>query len=242
MADKTLERAYFRRFQAAVPRVAGLVPSEPEPPDFLVETPEGRVGIELTAFYVPPAPGQRPSQEMDALRDRVVQRAERLHAAAGGPALYVSVFFGRDRALRKSDVVPMASALAESLLRRKMPASIHEPGVELGFGDLPEGIAHVHVSGSVNGIDKLWQASGGGWVVQISPDMVQAEIGRKSRSLELGRRQSDELWLVIVHDLAAGGDPFELAPDAAAARYVGDFDKLYWFDPHGPLALELPKA
>lgn len=157
MADKERQRSYFRQFQVAVPLIAGLVPSEPEPPDFLVVTPEGRVGIEFTAFYLPRAPGKRASQELDALRDRVVRMAESLHAKAGGPALYVSVFFEEDHAPRKSDVTPLAHELTGALLRRGMPRCASEPSTELGFRELPAGIAHVHVSGSVDGADKLWQ-------------------------------------------------------------------------------------
>jgi hypothetical protein len=117
----------------------------------------------------------RPSQELDALRARVVDVAQQMHADAGGPALYVSVFFRDDQSIRKADVRVRARELADALLRRAMPRSIHEPSVELGFGELPSGVVHVHAHGSVNGVDKLWQADAGGWVAPVSPAQVQAE-------------------------------------------------------------------
>jgi hypothetical protein len=101
----------------------------------------------------------------------------------------------------------------------------------------------VIVYGSVDGVDKLWEADDAdGWITPVTPQMVQAELDRKSGSLERGRAKCDEIWLVIVRDLAAGGAPYELSREAASAHYKGAFDRLYLLDPHGPSVHHLSKS
>jgi len=93
-------------------------PLEAEPPDFILQGDDGTLGIELTAFHLPTLDGQRPYQERQSLKDRIVQLAERIHHDAGGPALYVMVHFNDHMELDKKDIQPLANAIAASVLNR----------------------------------------------------------------------------------------------------------------------------
>ena len=91
-----------------------------------------------------------------------------------------------------------------------MPSSSREPSVQLPRHLLPPEIASVHVTGSVDGVDRLWQTDEGAWVAPITHEDVQREITKKERTAYLARIKCDELWLVIAHDLMRGA-PSDLA-------------------------------
>src|SRR4051812_35325274 len=115
MPDKERERFYLEMLRRAIPEIPAVVPTEPEPPDFLFETGRGTLGIEFTAFHLPPAPGERPHQERQALKERIVELAERLHDERASPALYVAVHFNHHVALDKKDTVRLAHEIANSV-------------------------------------------------------------------------------------------------------------------------------
>ena len=232
MPDKERERWYFGRLQEAIPLLGGNA-IEPEPPDFVVTVSGKRLGLELTVFHLPPSPGESPYQEQQSLRDRIVESAERLHAAAGGPPLYVGIIFHDRFRLTKKDVGPLAEAIANSVLVAPVPESMAKP-VQLPWGRLPEQTAGIMIHPSVDGRDKLWNAYAGGWVADITQEHVSAVIRAKERSVPLARTRCDELWLVIVHDLFSNSAQAELTEAARDAEYLTILDRVLWFTPHIP--------
>jgi hypothetical protein len=235
---KERERFYYDRLRIAIPSIPAIMPTEPDPPDFLITTPDIRLGIELTGFHLPPPPGKRPGQEIQSLRERVVRTAEQFYRQAGGPALYVRVMFSDNLKLSKAEVRPQAVALANVILSRRVPLSLQEPALLLESSEVPPGILHIGVSGSIDGIDKLWSVSRVFWTAKILTDHINTVIARKSRMVRVARSRCDVLWLVIVHDLFRG-TPSELSEEARHSPYTAPFDKIWWLDPHGPSAIEL---
>lgn len=234
---KERERFHFDQLRKALPNIPAIDATETEAPDFLLIAPGIRLGIEVTAFDLPPASGERPGKEIRSLRERVVSMAEGIYRQAGGPALYVSVIFSSTLQLSKEQVRPMAAALADVILSRRVPLSVHEPTLRLDFGEVPPGILHIRVHGSVDGADKLWSVSSGGWVAPILPDHIKVNIARKSKMAGRARKRCDELWLVIVHDYFS-----ELSEEARAFSYLAPFDKIWLLDPSIPSAIELKRG
>jgi hypothetical protein len=239
MPDKARERFYLEKLREIIDLPSGPV-DEPEPPDFLLISNGRRLGIELTDFYLPPSPGERPHQEQQSLKDRIVEIAERIHSEAAGPALYVSVCFDPHSPLAKTDIQPLAHMLAESVLHYPVPRSIKDPAVEFPWGYPPKGISAILVHGSVDGKDRLWDTDAGGWVASITPGHVAKYVTAKARREPLARSRCDELWLVIVNDpFLVRAAPAEFIDEAREVTYEGPFDRLIWLLPHIPRAFDL---
>ena len=239
MPNKALERFYLEALRRALVEFPPEDAREHESPDFLVVSKEHRLGIELTTFHLPPAPGKRPHQEQQSLKDRIVKIAERLHHEAGGPALYVSIFFHEHRSLTKKDTQPLARAIAGAVLNHRLPSSFKEPAVEIPWGQRPERINGILVHGSVDGVDKLWAADAGGWVAQIAKEHVAQVVQAKALRAPLARSRCDELWLVITNDDFSRAAPAEISNEALGATYEAPFDRLIWLLPHEPRAIDL---
>src|SRR5687768_1757658 len=140
MPDKERERRYITLLRRCVELPPGD-PAEPEPPDFVLGEQPGRVGIEFTEYHHRADNGEPPFQEIQSLKWRIVERAERLYSEAGGPALYLTAIFRRHHHLTKKAVPRIAQQFAESVLAVKMPSSLEEGSVEIPWDLLPDEIA-----------------------------------------------------------------------------------------------------
>ncbi len=220
MPDKNRERYYLEALRAALPDLPTGEPLEAEPPDFILRDSNGVLGIEITAFHLPTPAGQRPYQERQSLKDRIVQLAERIHHNAGGPALYVMVHFNDHVQLDKKDIEPLANAIAASVLNAPVPRSINQ-AVEIPWGKRPEATWGILIHPSVDGADKLWHPDAGGWVASISPEQIAEVVRGKARTAAVARTRCDKLWLVIVNESFGRAAPAEISEEAAAAGYDG---------------------
>lgn len=237
MPDKERERRYFELVRRCVD-----LPVEPlreaETPDFIVGAPPRAVGVEITEYHYPAERGSRSFQEIQSLKERIVERAEALYAADGGAALYLTAIFGRHGSLSKKAVPRIARALADAVSAVDVPRTVAAGKLEIPRERLPREIAKAWVFSSVDGHDRLWRANHIGWVQSIQPEHVQAELDRKEPVAAPARRECDEVWLVIVHNSARGA-PCELDEDAFKQCYRSSFDRVLWLDSHGPRARDL---
>jgi hypothetical protein len=232
MADKLRERWYVNQLQSALTHFPAGEVLATESPDFLVQSDEQLVGVEVTVFYWSAPNEVRPHQEEQALKDRVVATAQRAHTEAGGPALYVSVFFARHSAITKGNAQKRGQELAQAVLETTPPASIDEGAVTVFWNRLPAGIVDISIRASVHERDRLWSADAGGWVAQVQPVDIQTVIDRKSRMLPVARAKCREVWLVIIDDEFSRAAPVELGEAAARHAYSHAFDRLFWLEPH----------
>ena len=237
MPDKDRERRYLSLLRSCVELPPGKS-VEAEPPDFLLGEAPNCLGIELTEYHHPASNGGPPFQEVQSLKWRIVERAERIYFESGGPALYLTAFFGPHGRLTKRAVPRIAQELAEAVLAVRMPSSLQDGSVEIPWDLLPDEIVKAWAHASVDGTDRLWQPDHTGWVVSISPEHVQAELNRKQRVIPAARQRCDALWLVLVHNLTRGA-ACELSDEAASASYVSAFDRVLWMDPHMPRVRDL---
>lgn len=239
MADKSRERLYLALLRDALTDFPSGEIISCETPDFLVRSADKIVGVEFTSFHLPPSDGEKPHQEVQALKDRIVSRAEILHDAAGGLALYVSVFFHSRAMLKKSSVEQLATSVADSVARVCRYTLPRASDVRVDWSDLPEQVVDIVVRRSINGSDRLWHADAGGWVTPIVPDHIKEVLRAKMKMQATARTRCDELWLVVVNDLFSRAAQAELTPSTVDASFDHPFDRLLWLIPHVPRVIAL---
>lgn len=239
MANKHLERWYLERLRTTFADFPSGAVIARESPDFTVQSDYRTVGIEITRFYLPPPDEERPQQEQQSLKDRAVCLAHQMHMEAGGPALYVSVFYRERLAITKRDVPTMANAISKIVLEAPVPASITDTSTIVTGSRLPPEIISISITRSINGRDQLWHANAGGWVAPVKPQHIREVIERKSSMASVAKAKCDELWLVIVSDEFSRAAPVELSEEAADYTYQKIFDRVFWIEPHAPRVFEL---
>jgi hypothetical protein len=239
MPDKALERFHLDRLLAGLALHPDGIEGG-ETPDFLVRLAGLSVGVELTTFHLPTAPGTQAAQAKGALQDRTVDIARQAFRAAGGGAYYVTVVFS-DEPLPKAAVRHLAQDLARALLGAELPTH-PAASVDIPAECLPPRVVACRVSGSVDGIDELWHADGFGWVQEATNAHLTAVIAAKDRIFPAVRSKCDTGWLVVVHDPFREGAPSALSPAASMATYQSRFERVLWLEIGGPSVVDLKVA
>lgn len=239
MPDKEREAYYLDLLRRCVELPNGD-PDSPEPPDFVLGTNPNRVGVELTEYFHVADDAGRTFQETQSLKTQIVSRAERLHASAGGKALYVMALFGHHGRLAKDTVPRIAEQLSNAVLQATGSVVSLDETVVIGWPHLPREIIKVIAHGSVDGVDLLWQPDHVDWVAKIEPRHIQAVIDKKQRIVAHARKHCEDLWLVVAHSFVRGA-PCELSEDAVAASYKFAFDRVIWLDANSPRAFDLAR-
>lgn len=126
MPDKARERWYLDRFASTCKDFPAGQLIESEKPDFLIESHEERVGIELTRYYVPLPVGGRPPQEQEALRSRIIREAKDTIKSTDKRRFHVNVQFALASDLQKQDVQRISDQLAEAVRRSQVEQGKYE--------------------------------------------------------------------------------------------------------------------
>lgn len=216
---KRAERYFVEHVQQHYPGYLPTTPpKESEEPDFLFDTPEGVVGVEVTQLFHTATPGLFPELQVAQFhRDVVVRAGEIYQTRELGPAVDVTTYY--DRRVRLTDLERCAEALAEFVavspydtVRRSMtsPAGLsviskHEPR-------LP-------------GLPK-WECWGNSETQLLIPEFLAAVIARKNALVPNYRRKSPAAWLLLVSSLGSLESSFAAPRDLPEWKFAFDFDRV----------------
>src|SRR5437870_4858859 len=117
---KERERFYLELFRSLFP----LFPEGPiedgESPDFVIQGPDGKIGIELTRVYKYTPPNRRPLQAQESERRALVKEACRIYEEMGLDPVQVHVLFAGETNFTRKNRKNYAQAIA-NLVARNLP-------------------------------------------------------------------------------------------------------------------------
>jgi hypothetical protein len=109
---------------------------------------------------------------------------------------------------------------------------------QLSSGKLPElaGLTALRVPTEAHGV---WYGGEGAWVRHATEGDLNRVIGTKERHVPVYRRKCDELWLLIVFEMLAGGT--YVAPPVAPASFAvcTSFDRVFCISAVGTACVEV---
>lgn len=196
MSSKEEERYYVETLAAVVPELAAAELKESEAPDFLIETPSGIIGVEVTEFDDPPTPGMPRAMEQAGLRDWIVSQARTLYTGAGGAPLHVSVLFTEYPPLTKQRSRTLAQQLAQFLIgssRAFISYSQSRFLDDVTSEHFPE-IASISAVRVPDDSYSSWSTGAGGWVRHASAVEVQRIVSKKEARLPTYRLRCTHAW------------------------------------------------
>lgn len=231
---KAAERAYLEVFRRACPEFPEGVLLDCETPDFIVETKDGTLGIEIQQVFLP-SDAKHPLQANESLQQQVLNQAEQIHRDGGGPPLAVGVFFDDNFSLRKSRVAGLAEEVA-ALISANTPAPpgghIRVTHVWFSRSDpVPEEIDRIHIWRYPDTKKGSWTTVDGGFYLELTPAQVQARIDKKEAKYALCREKCDEVWLVLVVPGNAQSSLVELSDEAKSHGFTASYERIYFLEP-----------
>lgn len=232
VSKKDVERWHLCRFEESYSDFPSGEVHPGETPDFRIVSPDRSVGIELTQLFRPSEDGRQPLQEIERLRDLIVEKAEALYIGTGGPPLDVLVYFASHAVLNKANRDDVAARLA-GLVSRRLPEAGQSYSEEYDWVNrewFPEELSYVRVVRFEHRDWSLWRASSAGFVPDVTPELIQAAIDRKVADISAHRATCDEAWLLIVADGFNISSTMSITEHSRLHRYRSPFDRTIYFD------------
>ncbi|MBM3340689.1 MAG: hypothetical protein FJY56_01030 [Betaproteobacteria bacterium] len=239
---KRIERALLEQFVRALREIPAGEVEATEEPDFLVHLPNRTLGLEVSELHRPTPDGEVPSQAAEAMRRRVVARAQDIYVARGLPAVHASVHLDSRKSISKGEVESLATSIA-TLVARNVPVAddqtVYEDYNWENRSYFPENVSRVSV-GRFSGVTKtFFGCPGATFVPQLTREDIVRVLARKETKRTRYQSRCSELWLVVVADLAAMSTWFEFDSTVLDVEYSTGFDRVFLFRQFPQLAHEL---
>ncbi|MBU9491753.1 hypothetical protein [Burkholderia multivorans] len=216
----------FKSFIADFPK-GEVVPTEE--PDFLIRGHGHIVGIELTDLHHQTAPGRIPEQASEAMRRRVVARAQEIYISRQLQPVMASFFLDDRIHIKKSEVEALAEEFA-NVIAANCPAPNSSIEVPQGWEDTRALPSILH-SVSIRRLDVVtktfFSAPGATWVPTITREDVERALSGKELKYDSYMTKCDEVWLVINTDTESMTTYFEFDPEILSRPFSTQFDHVF---------------
>lgn len=243
-AKKDLERHYLDRVRNLLADFPLGIIHEREQPDFLVNTADRIIGIEITELHRANDSQPVPMQGREAIRDQIVQRAKALYVGEGLQLIDCCVHL-KDLSYHRTDIEPLAAKIA-ALAKRNIPPegtlAKREQYDWVNREYFPEEVDYIRVARFDGLTESFFGTSGSTWAEPLTPDTVRAVIDTKDGNIDEYLRQCAEVWLVIVTDSRTMSTWFNSADQVKADAFTTRFARVIILRHFGSELIELTTA
>lgn len=238
---KERERYYLDLLRSIFPGFPAGWVEDGERPDFIVHSPDGKIGIELTRIYKQGPANGPPLQSQESERQAVVAEACRIHKTMGLDPVQVHFDFEGESSLTKKHRTKYAHTLAV-LVANNLPSKNSWLEVDSNF-NLPESFPfEVHYV-SIARFDSLtrnaWSVPVGGIVAEDCRTDFQRVISEKD-ILVPDYRACWKHWLLILADWSGPSSFFEPSTQTLSHVYRTAFDRVFFLSAVVREFIELP--
>jgi hypothetical protein len=230
MADKKkdIERRYFERFRRLLSTLPQGEPVRTKEPDFLMEIAGKTIGVELVQLDREKLQGATLPHAREAMRRRVVARAQVLYNADKLPPVRCTVFM-HNRPIQEEEVESLAVAIRTIAIRNfpRPNASSRENYLWTNRAYFPEIIFSVEV----HRLDALTQTHFNcpdtTCFAPLSGRDIHRVLASKEGKYARYRKRCDEAWLLINADIGTMPTWFQFDVAAAAGPVVTKYDRVF---------------
>lgn len=231
-SHKNPERFYLLRFKELCPDFPDGSIEDFESPDFLVYSPYGTVGIELTAVYRPDPIVMKKKktfslQAIEQEREKIVEGIKNHYIDMKEFPLRVSFLFNGN--------VTNTSDIKEDFFKMAVLINSNKPQIgETVYLDLednlPFWVDRVSITTRDPDGQNFWTAQKCAWIPELSPIEIQREINKKEEKLHSYLEKCSFAWLVLMSQVGKGlGTHVKLAADVWNHRYETLFEQVWIF-------------
>jgi len=191
-SHKKSEKFYLTRFKELCPEFPnGKIVDSERSPDFLVHSPHGTVGIELTALYGTDSIRMKKRktfslQAIEQEREKIVDRIKNYYIDMGGGPLRAFFIFSGN-AIDKNSIKDRNCEAIAVLIKKYQPDignTVYFPECLKRDKDYPDWLDSVLISALNQNEENFWTAAYFGKVPKISPMIFRKKlIKRKKNSL-----------------------------------------------------------
>ena len=216
---KRAERHFVELVQQYYPGYLPVTaPRESEEPDFLFDTPDGVVGVEVTQLFHTAAPGLFPELQVAQFHRDVVVRAGEIYGTRElGPEVDVTTYYDRD--VRLADLNKCAEALAEYVALSPYDAVSRSM-------TSPDGLWVMSKHKPRQPGAPKWECWGNSETHVLTPEFLATVIANKNALVSNYRRKAQSAWLLLASSLGSLESSFAAPRDLPEWQFAFDFDRV----------------
>ena len=229
MSRKSTERFQLERFVSIDPSLVEVEIKDHERPDFILAKHGCTFGVEVAQLYRPAVTGSFPQREIEALRERIVERARNIYNERRAPIADVAVMFS-DAPLASADEDALANELA-TFVGKAYP--VDKPWCIYTDDEraiaLPTAIAMLSISKHQAVGAGFWHMAQAGKRAVLDRTLVQEIIDAKNRLAPCYRLNISPVWLLLVMDALYLSSSFTVSEEILGEPYRCAFDRAFLF-------------
>ncbi|RMG26378.1 MAG: hypothetical protein D6732_21325 [Methanobacteriota archaeon] len=197
-------------------------------PDLRIITPSQVVGIEHTQL-INGEDSRLKSREV--LEERVVQKAQQFFEQSSNAPIYVYTYFSSHAKIHKRRVVSLAQSLADLVLRY-LPEKGEQKEIQCWQlpHSFPAEIDSVYLYWYEKATYPLWAVPMGGFVPNLTPEIIEGRIRKKEKLLEKYLQNCDEVWLLLVLDGHTPSGNWDVPNAVLETKYMTGFSRVILYD------------
>lgn len=197
-----------------------------DPPDFVVESPSQRLGIEVTKTYKSIL-----MRAQEGERSLTVDVAKQVYELNGYPPVQVDVRFRDGSVLAKQGRHLLANRIAE--LVAKYPPDVNDSlDMDEEFSMallLPESITDIRVARIAGVNENCWSVAGMGWTQKEFIRELQEAIDKKNKKILKPKTVCDRYWLLCVAENMGDASFLDPSEETASHQYCSSFHRVFFF-------------
>jgi hypothetical protein len=187
----------FKNICSVFPAGAVIIHEEQERPDAIVDSPSGRIGIEITSIH------EQSLKRNESESEAVVSEAQEIYEKCNPTKLQVSVLIGNAESLKRNNRTSIASAIA-NLVSANVPDKDGVTEIENDWNDsaqFPFEINSILIFRNKALTRNHWTCGSSGFIQENIADRLQQIISEKDKRLDGYDPNCIEHWL-SVHQLS----------------------------------------
>ena len=239
--QKQGEKAFLEKFRSLYLRFPSGEIVSSETPDFIIESNDACLGIEVTEFSSQPSNGEAPRAQ-ESRRARALRHAEEACRANGLLHFQVNVNFHPSRRLEPKREVDLVNELTQ-LIQRNLPNA--GESVKLFYDprsvDLPpEEVISVSIHQPLNTDEPSYILSNqSGVSPKYTLPGLQKEINRKEGKVSTYRQRCSQVWLLIAGGQILPSTWIDLPDGIDEHKFQSSFDKVFFLHDYRSEVTEL---
>jgi hypothetical protein len=200
-----------------------------ESPDFLLQTSDRVIGVEVTRLYGMDNESSVAPQLVENEHENVVMTAQSIAESNGLPPLMVDVYFDHKELITKSDRKLISEQLL-AIVSHNIPELNKRTSIENNGQPFPAQVKAISIRRPRPLKSHLWQTAGGGIVNENFADQLQREIDKKNLKISEYRKRCDDCWLLVVADWTGPSAFFGISDEMRNIKYKALFNRVYFLE------------
>lgn len=203
-----------------------------ESPDFLIQSSDKIIGVELVDYVRGQAAGDAPDRRNERLWEMIADEAKTVFESQHNESLEVIFHWYAHRYPRKSEISRLANE-AVSIIEANIPLGLFEHikvyKDQLGEGKLSHFAFSLHIIRAKNSSQTMWSAINSGWP-SVSQNELQTLIDKKDGKISEYLGNCDFVWLLVVADGGSISTLAHLETDVINSTYYSNFTNVLFYD------------